>query len=81
MSLGMIAAVFLVSALIGIIPLLPGGLGSIDGVMILLYSMAGISSSISTAATLIERMISLWMILILGIILLPFFGTGALDQV
>lgn len=80
-SLGMIAAVFLVSALIGIIPLLPGGLGSIDGVMILLYSMAGISSSISTAATLIERMISLWMILILGIILLPFFGTGALDQV
>ncbi|RAP52249.1 MAG: hypothetical protein BZ138_03460 [Methanosphaera sp. rholeuAM270] len=80
-SLGMIAAVFLVSSLIGIIPLLPGGLGSIDGVMILLYSMAGISASVSTAATLIERMISLWMILILGIILLPFFGTGALDHV
>lgn len=80
-SLGMIAAVFLVSSLIGIIPLLPGGLGSIDGVMILLYSMAGISASVSTAATLIERMISLWMVLILGVILLPFFGTGVLDQV
>lgn len=80
-SLGMIASVFLVSSLIGIIPLLPGGLGSIDGVMILLYSMAGISASISTAATLIERMISLWMVLVLGVILLPFFGTGALDHV
>ncbi|MBE6485881.1 MAG: UPF0104 family protein [Methanosphaera stadtmanae] len=80
-SLGMIAAVFLVSSLIGIIPILPGGLGSIDGVMILLYSLAGISSSISTAATLVERMISLWMVIIIGVILLPFFGTKALEYV
>lgn len=80
-SLGMIAAVFLVSTLIGIIPILPGGLGSIDGVMILLYSLAGVSASVSTAATLIERMISLWMVIIIGLILLPFFGAGALDYV
>lgn len=80
-SLGMIAAVFLVSTLIGIIPALPGGLGSIDGVMILLYSMAGITASVSTAATLVERMISLWMVIIIGVILLPFFGTGVLDKV
>lgn len=80
-SLGMIASVFLVSTLIGIIPILPGGLGSIDGVMILLYSMAGVSAGISTAATLVERMISLWMVIIIGVILLPFFGTGALDYV
>ena len=80
-SLGMIASVFLVSSLIGIIPILPGGLGSIDGVMILLYSLAGVSASISTAATLVERMISLWMVIIIGVILLPFFGTGALDYV
>lgn len=80
-SLGMIASVFLVSSLIGIIPILPGGLGSIDGVMILLYSMAGVSAGISTAATLVERMISLWMVIILGVIILPFFGTGALDYV
>ncbi len=80
-ALGMIASVFLVSTLIGVIPILPGGLGSIDGVMILLYSLAGISSSVSTAATLVERMISLWMIIIIGMILLPFFGAGALDYV
>ena len=80
-SLGMVAAVFLVSSLVGIIPVLPGGLGSIDGVMILLYSMAGITASISTAATLVERMISLWMVIIIGMILLPFFGREVLDQV
>ncbi|RAP46214.1 MAG: hypothetical protein BZ136_07785 [Methanosphaera sp. rholeuAM74] len=80
-SLGMIAAVFLVSTLVGIIPALPGGLGSIDGLMILLYSVSGISASISTAATIIERAISLWMVLILGIIILPYFGTGVLDKV
>ena len=80
-ELGMIAAVFLVSTLIGIIPALPGGLGSIDGVMILLYSMAGVTASISTAATLVERMISLWMVIIIGVILLPFFGTGVLDHI
>ena len=80
-SLGMIASVFLVSSLIGIIPILPGGLGSIDGVMILLYSLAGVSASVSTAATLVERMISLWMVIIIGLILLPFFGTKALEYV
>jgi uncharacterized protein (TIRG00374 family) len=80
-SLGMIASVFLVSSLIGVIPALPGGLGSIDGVMILLYSMAGVSASVSTAATLVERMISLWMVIIMGMILLPFYGKDALDQV
>ncbi|RAP53579.1 MAG: hypothetical protein BZ137_06475 [Methanosphaera sp. rholeuAM130] len=80
-SLGMIASVFLVSSLIGVIPALPGGLGSIDGVMILLYSMAGVPASISTAATLVERMISLWMVIIMGVILLPFYGKDALEQV
>lgn len=80
-SLGMVASVFLVSTLIGIIPALPGGLGSIDGVMILLYSMAGITSSVSTAATLVERMISLWMVLVIGVILIPFFGTGVFDAI
>ena len=79
-AIGMIASVFLVSALVGVIPALPGGLGSIDGLMILFYSMAGIASNISTAATLVERMISLWMIIVMGVILLPFFGTGVLDK-
>lgn len=80
-SLGMVASVFLLSTLVGMIPTLPGGLGAIDGVMILVYSVAGISPFISTAATLVERLISFWMVSILGIIILPYFGTGVLDEV
>lgn len=80
-SIFMIASVFLVSALVGMIPALPGGLGAIDGLMILLYSMAGIPPSISTAATIVERLISYWLVSILGLLVLPYFGTGVLDAI
>lgn len=80
-SLGMISAVFLISTLVGMIPTLPGGVGAIDGVMILVYSIAGIPPFVSTAATLIERLISYWMVAILGLMTLPYFGTGVLDEV
>ena len=39
-----IGEVFIMASLIGMIPLLPGGLGAVDGVMILFYSTAGISA-------------------------------------
>jgi len=57
-SLEAIAVVFLISTLIGIVPLLPGGLGAVDGMMILLFSIAGVPPSVSAAATIIERLIS-----------------------
>jgi uncharacterized protein (TIRG00374 family) len=78
--LEIIAAVFVISTLIGMIPLLPGGLGAVDGMMILLYSYAGISPSISAAATLVERLISFWMTTILGVAVLPYFGADAVDK-
>ncbi len=78
--LEIIAAVFVISTLIGMIPLLPGGLGAVDGMMILLYSYAGIPPSISAAATLVERLISFWMTTILGVAVLPYFGADAMDK-
>ena len=62
------------------VPLLPGGLGAIDGIMILFYSNAGITTSISAAATVVERLISFWMTTILGVIFLLKFGTSVLDK-
>ena len=71
---------FIVASLVGMIPLLPGGLGAVDGMMIIFYSAAGIPSSISAAATVIERLISFWMTTIVGLIILPYYGSSVLDK-
>ena len=76
-----IAEVFIISTLLGMIPLLPGGLGAVDGVMIILFSAAGIPPSISAAATIVERLISFWMTTIIGVAVLPYFGTGVVDKI
>ncbi len=78
--IGIIAVVFVISTLIGMIPLLPGGLGAVDGMMILLYSYAGISPSISAAATIVERLISYWMTSIIGVIIMPYYGADAIEK-
>ncbi len=80
-SLILIAEVFIISTLLGMIPLLPGGLGAVDGVMIILFSAAGIPPSISAAATIVERLISFWMTTIIGTAVLPYFGSGVVDKI
>lgn len=76
-----IGEVFIVACLVGMIPLLPGGLGAIDGLMILLYSAAGIPASVSAAATVIERLISFWMTTIIGMVIMPYYGSAALNLI
>ncbi|WP_406533659.1 UPF0104 family protein [Methanobrevibacter sp.] len=80
-NLIVIGEVFIVSCLVGMIPLLPGGLGTVDGLMILLYSAAGIPASVSAAATVIERLISFWMATMLGMAVLPYFGSSVLNNI
>lgn len=75
-----IGEVFILASLVGMIPLLPGGLGAVDGIMILFYSRAGITPSISAAATVVERLISFWMTTFLGFIVLPMYGASVLDR-
>lgn len=76
----LIGEIFIVSSLVGMIPLLPGGLGAIDGFMILLYKSAGISTPISAASTVVERLISFWMTTIIGLIILPKYGKNIFEQ-
>ena len=76
-----IGEVFIVASLVGMIPLLPGGLGAVDGLMIIFYSAAGVSPSISAAATVIERLISFWMATIIGMVILPYYGSSVLDKI
>lgn len=80
-SLLVIAEVFIISTLIGFIPLLPGGLGAVDGLMIVLFSASGVPSSVSAAATILERLISFWMTTIIGLACLPYFGASVMEKV
>ena len=75
-----IGEVFILACLAGMIPLLPGGLGAIDGIMIIFYSAAGITASISAAATVIERLISFWMATIIGLMIMPHYGSSVLER-
>lgn len=76
-----IGEVFIVACLVGMIPLLPGGLGAVDGLMILFYSAAGVPASVSAAATVIERLISFWMATIIGLVLMPYYGSSVLEKI
>jgi glycosyltransferase 2 family protein len=78
--LSMIAAVFVIATLIGMIPFIPGGLGAVDAIMIILYSSVGIPPSVSAAATIVERLISFWMTSILGLTILPYYGAEAVEK-
>lgn len=53
-----IGMVFILASLVGMIPLLPGGLGATDGLMIGFYSKAGSPMSLVAPVTMIERLIS-----------------------
>lgn len=77
----LIAEVFIIATLIGMLPFLPGGLGAVDGVMILLYSYAGVPPFISAAATIVERLISFWMTSIIGVVALPYFGVSVVERI
>lgn len=76
----LIGEVFIIASLVGMVPLLPGGLGAVDGIMILFYAAAGITPSISAAATVVERLISFWMTTSIGLLCLSMFGTSVLDR-
>ena len=76
-----IGEVFISASLVGMIPLLPGGLGAVDGIMIGFYSKAGVSLSLAGPVTLIERLISFWMASIIGLAILPYYGSSVLEKI
>lgn len=76
----LIGEVFILASFVGMVPLLPGGIGAIEGMMILFYSHAGITQTISAAATVVERLISYWMTTFIGMIFLLKYGTNILDK-
>jgi len=73
-SLPVIALVLILAMLVGSLPLLPGGLGSMESVMIIIYTSSGISLAAAGMQTLIDRTLSFW--LVTGIGLMAAYLTG-----
>ena len=66
MSLIGVAVVQTAGPLVGILPLLPGGVGSVDGTMVFLYILFGFSAVTAVSISLVDRFISFWAPTILG---------------
>lgn len=58
--------VTIIAIQVNIIPLLPGGLGTTEGVMIIIFSIFGISSAISASVAILDRLLSYWLGIFIG---------------
>ena len=59
-SLRAVAIITFTAYLVSMVPLLPGGLGSYEGTMVLMFSFFGIAPAEGLAAALISRLITFW---------------------
>ncbi len=53
-----------VSLLMGLIPFLPGGIGIVEAVMSILYAALNVGKNIAVTATILDRIISFWFVLV-----------------
>jgi len=65
-SFTVLAVVAVVSTFMGMVPFSPGGFGTTEGAMIILFSGFGIEPHIAVSATFIDRFISYWLPSIMG---------------
>ncbi|OPJ55824.1 hypothetical protein CLOTH_10020 [Alkalithermobacter paradoxus] len=71
------AAITYLTYMVGMLPLLPGGLGSFEGSMIILLSSVGISSSVGMVIAIVLRFVTFWFVFLLSGI---YLGTKLIIQ-
>ena len=60
----LVTLVSTISLLMGLIPLLPGGIGTVEVTMSVLYSALRVGKNVALTATILDRMISFWFVLV-----------------
>lgn len=75
-SLSLLIVVYTIAMIAGMLPLLPGGLGVVDGAMALLYISSGVPAGVAMLSTLTYRMIAYWLNTIIGAVYLRDIGVG-----
>ncbi len=56
------------SAIMGVVSMLPGGLGAVEGGIFALLIYSGLAENIAAVATILSRFMAFWLLVILGII-------------
>ena len=67
LSLGIALPVSAAAALVGAVTALPGGLVGFEGSMVALLNQAGLSASVAALATLLTRLATLWLAVLIGL--------------
>jgi uncharacterized protein (TIRG00374 family) len=73
-SIHVIAAISVLSLILGIIPITPGGLGIVEGGLISLLLYFGLSLPTAGSFVFLERFISYWLSSLIGLLYLYYYG-------
>ncbi len=69
-----IALAYIFSAIVGSLPFGVGGVGLTEGTMIFIYSAGSINAVIASIETLLDRLLSYWLVIIAGLPLAGYLG-------
>jgi uncharacterized membrane protein YbhN (UPF0104 family) len=61
---------FAAASLLGVLSMLPGGLGGFEATLVVLLDRLGVAASTAVAATLLFRLGTLWLVSLLGLLVL-----------
>lgn len=76
-----IIIIFLLANVIGVLSALPGGIGSIEISLTGLFVLFGVPSALAGSIALVDRLVSFWLVNILGIIFSAFYARDILDEI
>jgi hypothetical protein len=76
-SAALIVSAIVISTIAGSVPFLPGGLGVVEGTMIVIYSTSNISSVTAGLVTLIDRLLSYWLVILVGLPMAWYLGVAS----
>lgn len=82
-EIGFIAviAIFLLSNVVGELSSLPGGIGALEISLTGLFVLFGIPSALAGSIVIVDRLISFWMVNIMGIIFASYYSRNILDDI
>ena len=76
-----IIIIFFLANLVGILSVLPGGIGSIEISLTGLFVIFGVSDILAGSIALVDRLASFWLVTVMGIFFSSFYAKGILEEV